>query len=446
MNLSVVHRIYMLGIGGIGMSALARYFHRQGIEVSGYDKTPSPLTDELQKEGMPVHFDERVDHIPENALYVYTPAIPKEHPAFEFVRSRGDHWYKRSEVLEAITKERRTIAIAGTHGKTTTTALTAHLLHQLRGDCSAFVGGIMSGYDSNLIASEDPSYIVVEADEYDRSFLRLHSNIAVVTSLDPDHLDIYGTFDEMKADYRSFAASAETLIVHEKVAAEFDHPNKLTYGEGGALDHSYSEVQVKNGAFTFQFDDSYPMTLPLPGRHNVQNATAALSVCSVLGLDLVSAATKLSEFQGVKRRFERVYKSPSKVVIDDYAHHPAEIEAAIQAARELFPNNKVAVVFQPHLYSRTRDLEDDFALSLSKADEVILIPIYPARELPIEGVSSAHLLNRLTLKTKQLVEKSALVNAVSSLSAETVLILGAGDIDRLVDSIVEAFEHEHHVG
>ncbi len=445
MNLKEIKTIYMLGIGGIGMSALARFFHRQGVSVSGYDKTPSTLTDALIQEGIPVHFEEDIREIPTEALYIYTPAIPSEHRAFEYVRQQGGTWFKRSEVLEEVTRKTNTIAVAGTHGKTTTTAITAHLLHSVMGNCSAFVGGVMTGYASNLIAADDPTHIVVEADEYDRSFLRLHPNIAVITSLDPDHLDIYGSFEEMKKDYRAFAARAELLIVNEKVASEFAHSNKVVYGMREGVNHRFFNVRVENGAFVFSFDQQQNLHLALPGAHNVENASAALSVTAALRLDENKVAEALSSFEGVKRRFERVYSSDHKVVIDDYAHHPEEIKAAIDAARQLYPTKKIAVVFQPHLFSRTRDLEDDFASSLSRADEVILMPIYPARERPIDGVSSAHLLKKVTLKTKQLVEKRDLVLAVLSLSAEVVLILGAGDIDRFVDPIAEAFEQEHHV-
>ncbi|MEQ9187058.1 MAG: UDP-N-acetylmuramate--L-alanine ligase [Cryomorphaceae bacterium] len=445
MDLEKVHTVYLLGIGGIGMSALARFFHRQGIRVSGYDRTPSDLTDELTKEGIVVHFDEQTNIIPSEALYVYTPAVPSDHPAFEFVRSQGGLWYKRSEVLEEITRNRKTIAIAGTHGKTTTTAITAHILHQVGGNCSAFVGGVMTGYGSNLIAADDPTYIVVEADEYDRSFLKLHPNIAVITSLDPDHLDIYGSFEEMKNDYRSFAAKAEMLIVNEDIASDFDHNNKVVYGGGPSVDNRFYNVRVERGDFLFSFDELHDLHLALPGAHNVENASAALSVSKALGINAKEVAKALASFAGVKRRFERVYSAENKVLIDDYAHHPEEIKAAIDAARQLFPEKKLAVVFQPHLYSRTRDLEDGFACSLSMADEVILMPIYPARERPIDGVSSANLLKKLTLKTKRLVEKSDLVLAVLSLTAEVILILGAGDIDRFVDPIAKALEKTHHV-
>jgi len=445
MDLRDVKKVYLLGIGGIGMSALARYFKGMGAKVSGYDKTPSALTDQLIEEGIDVGFEESSNVLDEADLFIYTPAIPMDHTAFDYVKSKGNKWYKRSEVLEWITREIKTIAIAGTHGKTTTTGITAHLLHESRGDIAAFVGGVMTGYNSNLITAKSPNYVVVEADEYDRSFLRLHPNIAVITSLDPDHLDIYGTFEEMKKDYKTFALRAEFLIVHEDVADMFDHPNKRIYGKGAKSQIRYSNLNVVKGAFNFTIHGSDHYSLSLAGEHNVENATAAIAVSEELEVSVHLAQKAVASFVGIKRRFERVLETPSKVVIDDYAHHPEEIKAALAAARTLYGERKIAVVFQPHLFSRTRDLEEGFVESLSRADEVILLPIYPARETPIDGVSSENLLNKLTLKTKQLVQKSDLLNAVLSLHAEVVLILGAGDIDRFVQPIANAVKTQFNV-
>lgn len=442
MNLNAIHSVYLLGIGGIGMSALARYFKAKGARVSGYDKTPSQLTEELEAEGIPVYFEDDIASVSEADLFIYTPAIPASHPAFQFVVENGGKWFKRSEVLQWITEQTTTVAIAGTHGKTTTTAILAHLLHQSRGDVAAFVGGVMTNYQTNLISCENPTLTVVEADEYDRSFLRLAPEVAIITSLDPDHLDIYGTFEAMKDDYRTFASRAKTLIVHESVSKEFVHPNKLVYGFGNDTDYRIADITVDHGRFVFSLNANSNLSLQLAGKHNVENASAALAVCDVLGVEAHSA---LKSFKGVRRRFERVFESETKVVIDDYAHHPKEIEAAVNAAKTLFSGKKVAVVFQPHLFTRTRDLEDDFVASLSLADEVILLPIYPAREEPIEGVTSANLLNKLPLKTKQLVEKSHLVNAVLSLTAEIVLMLGAGDIDRLVQPLVNELKRTSNV-
>jgi len=429
--------IYFLGIGGIGMSALARYYHVQGWQVSGYDKTPSPLTDELIAEGITVVFTEDVEHIPEAEIYVYTPAVPSSHPAFKWVESSGGNWIKRSQLLELVTQGKKTIAIAGTHGKTTTTSIVAHLLHQTSANVSAFVGGVMAGYNSNLIATADPEYVIVEADEYDRSFLRLNPSIAVITSLDPDHLDIYGTFEAMKADYRTFAGRSDLLIVHESISHEFDHTNKIVYGVNPKSDGVLSNVGYSNGLFQFELERQ-AYQCQLPGLHNALNASAAILVASNLGVSPSRLADALSEFKGVRRRFERVVDKGHVQLIDDYAHHPKEIEAAIQTARMMFENAEIGVVFQPHLYSRTKDFEDEFASSLSLADKVVLMPIYPARELPIDGVSSANLLKKLTLKTKVLAPKTEVVNAVLSLAADVVLVLGAGDIDRLVQPIATA--------
>jgi len=429
--------IYFLGIGGIGMSALARYYHVQGWQVSGYDKTPSPLTDELIAEGITVVFTEDVEHIPEAEIYVYTPAVPSSHPAFKWVESSGGNWIKRSQLLELVTQGKKTIAIAGTHGKTTTTSIVAHLLHQTSANVSAFVGGVMAGYNSNLIATADPEYVIVEADEYDRSFLRLNPSIAVITSLDPDHLDIYGTFEAMKADYRTFAGRSDLLIVHESISHEFDHTNKIVYGVNPKSDGVLSNVGYSNGLFQFELERQ-AYQCQLPGLHNALNASAAILVASNLGVSPSRLADALSEFKGVRRRFERVVDKGHVQLIDDYAHHPKEIEAAIQTARMMFENAEIGVVFQPHLYSRTKDFEDEFASILSLADKVVLMPIYPARELPIDGVSSANLLKKLTLKTKVLAPKTEVVNAVLSLAADVVLVLGAGDIDRLVQPIATA--------
>jgi len=444
-DLKDIKKVYLLGIGGIGMSALARYFKGKGAKVSGFDKTLSSLTDKLIEEGIDVRFDESSEGLDDADLFIYTPAVPIDHIAFGYVEATGNQWYKRSEVLEWITKETKTIAIAGTHGKTTTTGITAHLLHETRGDIAAFIGGLMTGYDSNLITTRKPNYVVVEADEYDRSFLRLHPNIAVITSLDPDHLDIYGTFEEMKKDYKTFASRAELLIVHEEIADIFDHPNKRIYGKGPTAEVKYGNVEVVNGAFAFTVNESDHYVLKLAGEHNVENATAAISLAMELNVKADKAAKAIESFEGIKRRFERILETPTKVVIDDYAHHPEEIKAALTAARTLYVGRKVAVIFQPHLFSRTRDLEEGFVESLSEADEVILLPIYPARERPIDGVSSENLLNKLTLKTKQLVQKSDLLNAVISLNADVVLVLGAGDIDRFVKPIANAIKNKTNV-
>lgn len=437
MRLETIHSVYFLGIGGIGMSALARYFKQCGAVVSGYDKTPSPLTEQLVNEGIDVFYHEGVDAVPRADLYVFTPAIPADHPAFDHVVDLGYRWYKRSEVLQWITQQSRTIAIAGTHGKTTTTAITSHILHQNLPNVAAFVGGVMAGYDTNMLGCKNPEWVVVEADEYDRSFLRLSPEILVVTSLDPDHLDIYGTFDDMVRDYQKLIDSSKFVFIHEKIKDLIHCEHAILYGVSDDASIRAIDINAFDGQFTFASGETF-FHSAMPGRHNVQNALAAIAIARHLELSDKQIADSLITFRGVKRRFEKVLSAGDKVIYDDYAHHPEEINAAIDAARELHPNSKLAVVFQPHLFSRTRDLEDDFVQSLSRADEVILLPIYPARELPIKGVSSANLLNRLSLKTKRLVEKPDLENAVLSLTAQIVLLLGAGDIDRMVEPLANA--------
>lgn len=450
MSLDQIKSVYFLGIGGIGMSAIARYFKMNGAQVSGYDKTPSDLTDQLISEGIMVCFSDDISEEIEKAdLHVYTPAIAASHPIFRFVEARNNTWYKRAQVLEWITAKIDTIAVSGTHGKTTTSAFLTHILHHCLGTVTGFVGGVMTNYDSNLIARDHSTHIVVEADEYDRSFLRLHPTTAVITSLDPDHLDIYGTFEAMKEDYKAFALSSQKLLLHHSLVPLFDHPNRITYGMTKSANY-YAEVTgVENGRFIFNVFNGHELIGSfqslLPGRHNVENALAAITVALELGCELDQIQAAVASFKGVQRRFERVYEKAGRVLIDDYAHHPTEINAAINAARELYPNRKLTVVFQPHLYTRTRDLEAGFVESLNQADNVLLLPIYPAREEPIEGVSSMNLLNKLTLKTKRLVQKTDLVNAVLSLSPEIVLMLGAGDIDRWVKPLASAFKSEFNV-
>lgn len=404
------------------------------------------LLEQLQAEGVKVHFDEDITNVDSMAdIFVFTPAVPASHPAFTMVKSMGKSWHKRSEVLEAITASYPTLAVAGTHGKTTTTAFLAHLMNLAHGNISSFVGGVMVNYNSNLIVSNHAEFMVAEADEYDRSFLKLNPKIAVITSTDADHLDIYGTHEELRSDFQKFAIKSAKVILHQSIFDGIEHGNKLSYGDSDSSDYSFRNLRVEDGQFVFQVTahgkDLGQFQSQMAGRHNVENALAAIAVCNELGLDTERLRIAVNSFQGVQRRFERVLTLGDNVLIDDYAHHPKEIEAAISAARELFPNRKLTVVFQPHLFTRTRDLEDGFVESLNKADEVILLPIYPAREEPILGVSSANLLSRLSLKTKLLVEKSNLVNAVLSLSPDHVLMLGAGDIDRLVKPVAIALKN-----
>ncbi|MEM6263005.1 MAG: UDP-N-acetylmuramate--L-alanine ligase [Bacteroidota bacterium] len=433
---------YFLGIGGIGMSALARYFHRQGCAVSGYDRVSSVVTRALEEEGMNVFYQESVDHLEGKDLVVYTPAIPHDSLELQAAQASDVPLKKRSEVLGILSQEYNCLAVAGTHGKTTTTAMLAHLLRHSGVDTTAFLGGISNNLNSNF-AFGASDYMVAEADEFDRSFLTLHPHIAAITSLDADHLDIYGDGQQMKTTYRAFAQQVTgTLLVQHEFITENWGREYLTFGlDAGdfqARNLTYIGLEAR---FDFQLPDGkqYPMVLNMPGRHNVSNAIAALAICSLIGIEPEKLQAAIADFSGIYRRFEVKVHNDQYLYIDDYAHHPTEIVAAIHTARALYPERKLVVVFQPHLFSRTRDFLNEFAEALSQADEVILMDIYPARELPIPGVSSEILLNAMSLKNKSLVKKDDLPTAVSAglQSPCTLLTLGAGDIDREVPAMTQ---------
>ena len=438
MKIEEVNSVFLLGIDGIGMSGLARYFKTRGCSVHGYDKTKTELTESLQREGIIINYSEDVNAVPKSDLYVFTPAIPKSHPAFSHVSGEGNQWYKRSEVLQLITAAIPTLAVAGTHGKTTTTALLAHILTASGVEIAAFVGGIMSDYGSNVVLTEDPKYIVVEADEFDRSFHKLSPEIGVITSIDPDHLDVYGSIEQVRQDFQQFASNCKKLVLHDSLKNQIEHENVLLYGDSVDADILLKWRIPEGGKSQFSIS-GVDFQSNLPGHYNALNTSAAVGVATEVQVRPIDSSDAVRKFSGIQRRFEIKFDDGQKALIDDYAHHPRELEAVIRATRELYAGRTIAVVFQPHLYSRTRDFEVEFVTSLSMADEVILLPIYPARELPIEGVSSANLLKKLPLKTKALVEKSDLVIAVLSLTAQVVLMLGAGDIDQLVDPVAEAF-------
>ncbi len=450
MNLEKIHSIYFIGIGGIGMSALARYFHVNGRTVSGYDKTATQLTDELIGEGMQIHFEESVDLIPKDVdLVVYTPAIPDEHSEMQYYQAQHFHIVKRSDLLEALTKNLFTIAVAGTHGKTTTSSMIAHILKQSGIDCTAFLGGITANYHTNFLAGKS-NICVVEADEYDRSFLKLHPDVAVITSCDPDHLDIYGTEEEVVNSYGEFANLIKRdgqLITKQNLLflPYVSQLQPLYYSVAGADDFFATNIQLINGTYSFDFNTSTSVVqnihLSIAGFHNLENAIAASAVAHQLEIDGAKIREALSTFKGVKRRFEFIFRNDQYVFIDDYAHHPKEISAFLKSVREIFPSKKITCIFQPHLYTRTRDFADEFSASLSIADEVILLPIYPARELPIEGVSSNMLLDKISSSQKSVVEKSELINALEKNKNEVVLTVGAGDIDQLIEAVKEFLIH-----
>ncbi|MCB9365374.1 MAG: UDP-N-acetylmuramate--L-alanine ligase [Flavobacteriales bacterium] len=447
MKINDVNNVYFLGVGGIGMSALARYFLAQGCKVSGYDKTKTTLTEQLEKEGVEIHYDENVDIIPtvfksntENTLVIYTPAIPKNNKEFIFFQEQGVKLYKRSEVLGLITESYFTIAVAGTHGKTTTSSMVAHVLTVCGVDCIAFLGGISLNFNSNLVLNNKAKIVVVEADEFDRSFLTLSPNIALVTSVDADHLDIYGDHKEMCKTYQAFVNKINEkgiLITKPELKKELSFKTTKTYSINQKADYYADSISVDDGKYNVGINNQQKVALGLPGIHNVENAIGAFAVASELGIDHSKIKEALNSYRGVKRRFEYHINEPNLVYIDDYAHHPEELKFAIQSAKELYPTKRITAVFQPHLYTRTRDFIDEFAASLSMLDELILLAIYPARELPIEGINSQLLLDKVTCNKKRLVEKTELIDNLLNSEIEVLLTLGAGDIDVFVSQIKE---------
>jgi UDP-N-acetylmuramate--alanine ligase len=447
--LTNIKNIYFIGIGGIGMSALARYFNTQGVFVSGYDKTPTSLTDDLQKEGIQIHFEDDINKIDKSAtVVVYTPAIPASHSELNFCKENGYNVVKRSDVLNWITENAFTIAIAGTHGKTTTTSMTAHILRHTEFGCNAFLGGIATNYNTNFW-SHEKNVVVVEADEYDRSFLKLAPNIAVVTAVDPDHLDIYGTAEEVLKAFGQFTDKIKnggTLI--QKMGTEFniDASNKFIFTYGFNMDNaSYHTANLKVIDGSYIFDIIHPkgimqdVVLNMGGLHNVENATAAIAIALTLEIDENKIKAAVASFKGVRRRFEYKVKTANKVLIDDYAHHPEELNALISGVRSLYPNEKMVLIFQPHLYSRTQDQANGFMEVLDKADEVILLPIYPARELPIEGVSSEMLLNGMKISNKKVLSKDQLIEWAKQTNDKLIVMAGAGDIDVCITNIQNIF-------
>lgn len=445
--LTNLKNIYFIGIGGIGMSALARYFNTQGVRVSGYDKTPTPLTQSLIAEGIAIHFEDDLNKIDKQAtVIVYTPAIPSSHGELNYYRDHDYLVVKRSDVLQWVTENAFTIGIAGTHGKTTTTSMTAHILRHTGYGCNAFLGGIASNYDTNFW-SHEKNVVVVEADEYDRSFLKLSPNIAVITAVDPDHLDIYGTAEEVLRAFGQYADKIKpggTLIQKWGTSIPIASSDKITfsYAYNQALASFHTEnLKVVEGSYIF--DLVHPtgilrqVKLNMGGLHNVENVTAAIAIALTLGIDENKIKEAVDTFKGVKRRFEYKVKTEQKVLIDDYAHHPEELNALISGVRSIFPNEKMVLVFQPHLYSRTQDQCDGFVKVLDQADEVILLPIYPARELPIEGVTSEMLLDKMTLLNKKVMSKEELYDWAVSTHNKLIVMAGAGDIDACIIKITD---------
>ena len=444
MNLNQINNVYFIGIGGIGMSNLARYLKNLGKRVVGYDKTPSALTNELVESGISIHFEDAIDLIPkdfyvENTLVVVTPAVPITHSEWNYFIERNFEIKKRSEVLGLITKDTFCFAVAGTHGKTTTSGILGHIMHESGADVTAFIGGIVENYNSNLIGS-GKTITVVEADEFDRSFLHLHPNIACITSMDADHLDIYGTSEAIE---ESFVEFADKIVdkTHLFITNELPIEGVICSVNEDALYKAFN-VRVGNGSYIFDVQTPTEVITDLhfglPGRHNLMNALMAIAMANLFGTPTVAIAKAIASFKGIKRRFSYQIKTETKVYIDDYAHHPTEINAVYQAVRELYPGQKVLAVFQPHLFSRTRDFADDFAKSLSAFDEVLLLDIYPARELPMEGINSEWLLDKMTNINKKLITKSDLVPSILASDASIIVTIGAGDIGELVPTIKKA--------
>ena len=460
MRLSNFDSVYFLGIGGIGMSALARWFRHKGMRVAGYDRTATPLTHELMEEGMEIHFEDRVELIPgyvskQNTLVVLTPAIPKDHLQHAYLKENGFTILKRSEVLGLITKDHRTIAVAGTHGKTTTSSLIAHILKTAGVNMVGFLGGITSNYESNLIMEgevNENTWVVVEADEFDRSFLRLFPQMAVVTSADADHLDIYGDHDSVIASFRDFMKQINAgghLVIHESVAnlvADLQQIKKETYGMSRGQFFA-GNITAKGGFFEFDLHGFGKkidkIQLGVPGFHNMENAIAATLIAMKVGVSETQIRTALASFRGVKRRFEFVIKHSDLTFIDDYAHHPAEIEAFLTSLRSMYADRKITIVFQPHLFTRTRDFASGFAKSLSLADEVLLLDIYPARELPIPGVTSDMVFKNITSPVKIRCTKKDLLEKLEALDIEVLATVGAGDIDTMVRPIKEMLSRKY---
>lgn len=456
-------RFFFIGIGGIGMSALARYFAHKGMIVAGYDSTPSAITKQLEAEGIAVHYVESIDRIPKEflsshseTLVVYTPAVPSSHKQLEYFKEAGYDVLKRAKVLGLVTEGNSTAAVAGTHGKTSTTTMLTHLLATTPQGCNAFLGGISKNFDSNLVLGDKGAKrMVVEADEFDRSFLNLKPHLAIITSVDADHLDIYKTYDEVKAAFRAFVSQINiggVLILKKEVEHIANHRSDIkvyTYSTTESADFCIENLTNTNGSYSFNlvtpFGTIDNIHLGVLGRYNVENAVAASAAALVWGIEKEQLKEALKTFKGIARRFDIQFKGEKSVYIDDYAHHPEELKAAISSVRELYPNRKITGVFQPHLYSRTNDFSNEFAQSLSLLDELILLDIYPAREEPIPGVTSELILNKVTISSKVLCSLKDVIKCLKARDIDVLITMGAGNIDGVVSSIVELLkEKEKH--
>lgn len=446
----------MIGIGGIGMSALARYFLKQGKAVAGYDRVSTRMTDDLMREGCQIRFDTDLTLIKErypnsdDLLVVYTPAIPEEHPELEFFRKGEYRIIKRAQMLGMLTRGEKSIAIAGTHGKTTVSTLVTHLLKTAGLPCNAFLGGVSRNYGTNALFSGEKGWFVLEADEFDRSFLNLFPELAVVTSCDPDHLDIYGTPENMRDAYCRFISQIPEggTLIH-RVPLELDCPHEreaLTYSTEAEANYRARNIRFENGGTRFDIETPSGMLagvrLGIPGQINVENALAAVSLSRKLGLPDAVLRRALQSFRGVARRFDVRIRREDLVYIDDYAHHPMELDAFIRSVREMYPGRRITGIFQPHLFSRTRDFYAGFARSLQQLDELILLGIYPAREKPVEGISARIIFEKVVMEHKMMIEKEQLMKVLEGKRPDVLLTMGAGDIDRFVEPIEKLYDKD----
>lgn len=445
MNFEIIHRIFFLGIGGIGMSALARFFHKQGKYIAGYDKTPTDITLSLEKEGMYIHYADDPQLIPENIdLVVYTPAVPKDNLEFGYLKKKKIPFVKRAELLGIISESLPTIAVAGTHGKTTITSMVAHIFKTAGIPVSAFMGGVSVNYNTNLIADNESQWMIAEADEFDRSFLHLKPEISLISSMDSDHTDIYASEKELEDAFFQFASytkNNKNLIVKDSVAEKSSRIKSLKpalYGVSENVDFLFQNISIVHGKYMVALkynQTKHEIFVSASGRHNLENALAAIALSIKAGVSFDDIVHAIETYKGVKRRFEIHVQNSKNIYIDDYAHHPEEIKACIASVRELFPGKKVSVMFQPHLFSRTQSLADGFASSLSAADQVILMEIYPARELPIPGVDSQLILEKVKCPEKILLNDEKVLEFVDKNHFEVFITMGAGNIDRFVQPI-----------
>ncbi len=457
MDIKEIKSVYFLGAGGIGMSAIARYFLHKGLVVAGYDKTPSALTHRLEQEGMLLHYDENIDEIPhacrnpQVCMVVYTPAIPESHVELQYFKSNGFEVLKRAQVLGSLTRTHRGLCFAGTHGKTTTSTMCAHIMHQSHVDCNAFLGGISKNYGSNYILSDTSDYIVIEADEFDRSFHWLRPWMSVITSTDPDHLDIYGTKEAYLESFRHYTTLIKpggALIIHEGLEMQEDVNDEVRvfrYSLNGGDFHA-ENIKIENGAITFDFispiENVTQVELGHPIPINVENAVAAMAMAQLNGCTAEELRYGMSTYKGVDRRFDFKVNNERHVFLSDYAHHPKEIYQSAKSLRELYHDRHVTAIFQPHLYTRTRDFYKEFAEALSQLDEVILCDIYPARETPIPGVTSALIYNELTCKEKSMIHKEDVIDLIKKRDFDVLVVLGAGDLDNYVPQMTKIIENK----